>query len=160
MRAKWLTIYLFCLTIFITPMAAGALACRQAPETLVNSIDIKLVRIEAGSFMMGQEKGGDWDEREVHKVTISKPFWMGVTEVTNVQYEQFAPEHCGLRGKCGLSTQDDEAVVFVSWDEAVKFCEWLSKKEGKSYRLPTEAEWEYACRAGTTTAYNTGDTLP
>lgn len=160
MKIKSLTILLTCLTVFIAPTAAKALASRQAPETLVNSIGMKFVRIEAGSFMMGQQQGGDWDERPVHKVTISKSFWMGVTEVTNAQYEKFDPQHNKLRGKLKFSTQDDEAVVFVSWHEAAKFCEWLSKKEGKSYRLATEAEWEYACRAGTNTAYNTGDTLP
>ncbi len=85
---------------------------------------------------------------------------MAATEVTNAQYEQFDPEHRELRGKLGFSKQDDEAVVFVRWHDAVKFCEWLSKKEDKSYRLPTEAEWEHACRAGTTTAYHTGDSLP
>ncbi len=108
---------------------------------------------------MGQQQGGDWDERPAHKVTITKSFGMGLTEVTNAQYEQFDPKHRELRGKLGFSTEDDEAVVFVSWHEAIEFCQWLSAKEGRSYRLPTEAEWEYACRAGTTTAYHTGETL-
>jgi hypothetical protein len=121
---------------------------------------MKFVRIESGSFMKGQNDGGDWDERPVHKVVVTRPFLMSMTEVTNAQYEQFDLEHRKLRGKLGFSKMDNEAVVFVSWHEAVKFCEWLSKKEGKSYRLPTEAEWEYACRAGTTTAYYTGPDLP
>jgi formylglycine-generating enzyme required for sulfatase activity len=103
---------------------------------------------------------GDWDERPTHEVTISQPFLMGVTEVTNAQYEQFDPQHKQLRGKLGFSKEDDEAVVFVSWAEAAAFCKWLSEKEGQPYRLPTEAEWEYACRAGTTTRYHTGETLP
>jgi formylglycine-generating enzyme required for sulfatase activity len=127
---------------------------------LVNSIGIKFVRIEPGAFLMGQNEGGDWDERPVHKVTIRNPFHIAVTEVTNAQYEQFDPVHRQLRGKLGLSKNDDEAVVFVSWREAVKFCQWLCQKEGKPYRLPTEAEWEYACRAGTPTQYHTGDELP
>jgi len=130
------------------------------PETFTNAIGMKLVRIQQGGFLMGQDKGGDWDERPVHKVTITKPFHMGVTEVTNAQYERFDPSHRELRGRRGLSKADDEAVVFVSWHEAVRFCEWLSKKEGKPYRLPTEAEWEYACRAGTTTPFHTGPSLP
>jgi hypothetical protein len=105
-------------------------------------------------------RAGDFDERSTHKVTITRPFYMGVYEVTNAQYEQFDPEHRNLRGKLGFSKADDEAVVFVSWHDAVRFCEWLSEKEGLPYRLPTEAEWEYACRAGTTTHFHTGDTLP
>jgi len=129
-------------------------------ETLTNSIGMTFVRIEPGSFLMGQDPGGDFDERPVHKVTISQPFHMAVTEVTNAQYEQFDPAHKALRGSGGVSKEDDEVAVFVSWHEAAAFCEWLSAKEGKPYRLPTEAEWEYACRAGTTTRFSTGDKLP
>ena len=63
-------------------------------------------------------------------------------------------------GELGFSSEDDEAVVYVTWHEAVAFCEELSRREGIPYRLPSEAEWEYACRAGTNAAYSTGDTLP
>jgi len=133
-------------------------------SSFVNSMGLKLVRIEPGSFMMGSPTGGDFDERPAHKVTITRPFFLGATEVTNAQYEQFDPQHKSLRGKLGFSREDDEAVVFVSWHDAVRFCQWLSQKEGKTYRLPTEAEWEYACRTqrvpGTTTPYHTGETLP
>jgi len=155
-------------------------------KEFTNSIGMKFVRIDAGSFDMGYGNGpeldekilsakefsgnksiglerfaqkGDFDEHPTHKVTISKPFYMGVYEVTNSQYEKFAQLHLHLRGKRGFSIDNDEAVIFVSWDEAKAFCEWLSKKEGLPYRLPTEAEWEYACRAGTTTQYSTGDTI-
>jgi formylglycine-generating enzyme required for sulfatase activity len=102
----------------------------------------------------------EWDEHPVRSVTITRGFLMGETPVTNVQYEQFRPEHKALRGKEGFSSGDNDAVVNVSWQDAVDFCEWLSQKEGRFYRLPTEAEWEYACRAGTTTPYSTGRTLP
>lgn len=125
-----------------------------------NSLGMKFIRLSPGTFAMGQAVGGDWDERPVHQVTLSRPFYFGATEVTNEQYERFDPAHRRLRGKLGFSTTDDEAVVFVSWHEAAAFCDWLSRKEGRPYRLPTEAEWEYACRAGTTTLYSTGDTLP
>ena len=129
------------------------------PAPITNSLGMTLVRIEPGTFDMGAEQG-DWDERPVHAVTISSPFHISATEVTNAQFEQFAPAHRQLRGKLGFSKDDDEAVVFVSWEDAQAFCRWLSEKEGRPYRLPTEAEWEYACRAGTTTPYATGDALP
>jgi len=103
---------------------------------------------------------GDYDERPVHKVRISKSFLMGAYEVTNKQYELFNPEHKSVRGKYHLSTDDDEAVIYVSWYDAVAFCKWLSDKEALPCRLPTEAEWEYAARAGTTTNYYVGDVLP
>jgi len=148
-----------------------------------NSLGMKLVRIprkgscgEPGTFQMGQLqtplpleavpagfdflKDGDFDEKPVHDVTVSKPFYMCIYEVTNLQYELFEPDHRRLRAKDnGLSADDDEAVINVNWYDAQAFCRWLSDKEGLPYRLPTEAEWEYACRAGTTTNYYTGDVL-
>jgi len=105
-------------------------------------------------------RNADFDEKPAHRVNISKPFYMAACEVTNAQYEQFDLSHRQLRGKNGFSKEDDEAVVFISWHEAKAFCDWLSKKEGVPYRLPTEAEWEYACRAGTMTPFWTGFSLP
>ena len=154
-------------------LAAFAVAMPQG-KAYTNSIGMRLARIKPGTFVMGVGKTplpdelagkphrncGDFDEQPIHQVKITKPFYMGVYEVTNAQYERFDPEHRKLRGKLGFSEHDDEAVVFVSWHDAVRFCEWLSEKEGRPYRLPTEAEWEYACRAGTTTHFHTGDVLP
>ena len=145
------------------------LATLHATEPMTNSIGMKLVPIPAGSFTMGQDgpaadyemkkhpteiDHADWDEKPAHQVTLTQAFYLGATEVTLGQYRAFKPNYRGTRGA------DDDAVVGVSWHEAVKFCAWLSAKEGRVYRLPTEAEWEYACRAGTTSLFNTGDTLP
>lgn len=149
----------------------------KMPESkeYTNSIGMSFVKIKPGNFSMGFEgvplpdevaanethrRDGDFDEHPKHKVKISQPFYMGIYEVTNAQYEQFDREHREVRGKRGFSKDDDEAVVFVSWYDAMRFCEWLSEKEGLPYRLPTEAEWEYACRAGTTTPFHTGNKLP
>jgi formylglycine-generating enzyme required for sulfatase activity len=166
------------LVAVVAVMALGAeLVCgAQMPtgEMFTNSIGMKYVRIAPGTFSMGglQKQlakelaggehmvDGDPDEQPVHEVTISKAFYMGVHEVTNDQYEKFDPGHRHLRGKSGFSIESEEAAVFVSWHEAKAFCEWLSKLEGVPYRLATEAEWEYACRAGTTTVFHTGDSLP
>jgi sulfatase modifying factor 1 len=150
----------------------------HAAEPVTNSIGMKLVCVGAGTFTMGQDgppmedylrqkRFGemhrdfdriDFDEKPAHPVTITRPFLIGVTEVTVAQYRQFDP---GFKMNDPKSRPaDDDAVSGVTWERAVAFCEWLSEKEGKPYRLPTEAEWEYACRAGTTTLFHTGDTLP
>jgi len=155
------------------------LVCSAGPlrgDGTVNSVGMTMVPIPAGHFQMGQEKrnldyqwhcsveidqGADWDEQPVREVEITKPFAMSAIEVTNAQYELFEPAHRAKRspGKL-ISQEDDAAVVNVSWDDAARYCEWLSQKEKRHYRLPTEAEWEYACRAGTTTYYHYGDVLP
>ncbi|MHC4622943.1 MAG: SUMF1/EgtB/PvdO family nonheme iron enzyme [Planctomycetota bacterium] len=140
-----------------------------------NSIGMKLVRIEPGRFTMGFEgkrlpaelitspsvfSTGDFDEHPAHEVEITRPFYMGMVEMTNFQYELFDHQHRTLRAKLGFSKADDEAVVFVNWYDAVSFCKWLADKEGLPYRLPTEAEWEYCCRAGSKSVFSTGRTLP
>ena len=119
----------------------------------------RMVDIPAGTFWMGTDNPPmeDWDEAPRREIKVDA-FRMSATEITNAQYEAFDPTH--KRGEQGFSTGDDEAVIMVSWDDAMAYCRWLSEQTGKQYRLPTEEEWEYACRAGTTTAYNTGDTFP
>lgn len=121
----------------------------------------RMVTIPSGTFHMGSNGWAqDYDEAPLHTVTISGDFMMSETPVTNAQYEQFRPSHREKRGEeWGISTGDDEAVVLVSWEDAEAYCRWLSDRTGKRYRLPTEAEWEYACRAGTYTLYYTGDGL-
>jgi len=114
---------------------------------------MELKLIPAGTFLMGSpesEKDRQKDETQ-HEVTISKPFYMGVTPVTQAQYQAVMGNNpSGFKG-------DTLPVEQVSWDNAVAFCQRLGAKDGKHYRLPSEAQWEYACRAGTTTAYYTGN---
>ena len=129
-------------------------------DLITNSIGMKLKLIPAGEFLMGSPAGEvDHDEQEgpQHRVRITKPFYMGVTEVTQGQW-------LAVTGTKPWSEIDQDYVkegqnfpaVSMNWNEAIEFCEKLSIKEGKNYRLPTEAEWEYACRAGTSTAYSFG----
>jgi len=123
-------------------------------EAYTNSIGMKFVWISPGSFQMGSTLGRDyWDEQPVHKVTISSAFYISETEVTASQFRQFKAEFVGTGGFSPYAAG-------VSWYEAAAFCEWLSNKEGKPYRLPTEAEWEYACRAGSTSLYSSGNYPP
>jgi formylglycine-generating enzyme required for sulfatase activity len=121
-------------------------------ETMTNSIGMKLRLIPAGTFSMGD---GDADGPP-HTVTITKPFYLGVCEVTNAEWKNV------MRKVPGRSKDDDLPVSNVSWDDAMKFCWMLTtlpeeRDAGRVYRLPTEAEWEYACRAGTATTFSFGD---
>jgi len=141
---------------------------------LGSGVTMEFVYIPSGEFMMGSpldEKRRDSDEGPQHRVNISEGFWMGVYEVTNAQYQQFVKEsnyngrresnanylrHILLENRMPEGGSD-YPVRWVSWNNACALCEWLSVKQGKTYRLPTEAQWEYACRAGTTTPLNIED---
>jgi formylglycine-generating enzyme required for sulfatase activity/serine/threonine protein kinase len=126
-----------------------------APAEITNSIGMKLVLIPPGEFMMGSpdsDKDAYATEKPQHRVRITKRFYLGVTEVTQEQYERTIrtnPSH--------FKGDPQRPVETVSWDDALEFCRRLGQQEGNRYRLPTEAEWEYACRAGSTTKYGFGD---
>ncbi|MCA9038342.1 MAG: SUMF1/EgtB/PvdO family nonheme iron enzyme [Planctomycetaceae bacterium] len=125
---------------------------------LTNSIEMKFAVLPPGEFTMGSPESevGRYREEKQHSVTLTAPFWIGVHEVTQFQYEQVVGDNPSeYKGA-------DNPVETVSWTDAVEFCEKLSalpveRAAGRVYRLPTEAEWEYACRAGTTTAYSCGN---
>jgi len=118
----------------------------------VNSIGMEFRLIQAGSFMMGS-KNGDIDEKPMHRVTITKPFYIGIYPVTQAEYKAI------MGTNPSWFEGDDKPIDYVTWYDAKEFCRQLSEKEGRTYRLPTEAEWEYACRAGTTTKYYWGDKI-
>ena len=128
--------------------------------------NIELVKIPAGTFMMGSpesEKARCDDEAQV-SVTLTKPFGLGKTEVTQGQWKSVMGTE-PWDGQDNVKADKDCPATYVSWDDATEFCKTLTaieRKAGKlkaneDYRLPTEAEWEYACRAGTTTAFSFGD---
>ena len=131
-------------------------------ENIDNNIFLDMVFISGGTFMMGSPDGEGFDtEKPQHQVTV-KPFWMGKFAVTQVQWRAVAalpkvkidlnPNPSDFKGA-------NRPVENVSWHKAVEFCARLSQKTGKNYRLPSEAEWEYACRAGTTTPFYFGKTI-
>ena len=131
-------------------------------EKLGNGVTLELVTIPSGGFLMGSpNEEGDDDERPQHRVTV-QPFLMGKYPVTQAQWKAVAalPKlKQDLKAAPSNFDGDNRPVECVSWDDAVEFCKRLSKKTGRDYRLPTEAEWEYACRAETTTQYYFGDAL-
>jgi formylglycine-generating enzyme required for sulfatase activity len=153
------------------------------PQLFSESLKIQFARIPAGTFQMGSrenEAGHQSDEGPEHTVRISRDFRMSIHEVTRGQFAAFVRD-TGYRteaetgGKAsfgfdeatgdfdsdpkynwrnpGFAQTDDHPVVLVSWNDAKAFCEWLSRKDNRTYRLPTEAEWEYACRGGTSTRF-------
>jgi formylglycine-generating enzyme required for sulfatase activity len=142
---------------------AVPVAAQGPAKEITNSIGMKLVRIPAGKFMMGSPaKEAERDSEELqHEVEISKPFYMGAHEVTQGQFEKVP-----LAGKVNPHFRDggEFPMEQVRWPQAAEFCRRLSampeeKDAGRVYRLPTEAEWEYAARAGTKTVFHFGNAL-
>jgi sulfatase modifying factor 1 len=171
-----------CAHLNSSPTASPA----KSAETWVNSLNMKFIRIPAGKFMAGSpvsEQERSTNETQ-HQVGVTRPFWLEATHVTVGQFATFVKES-GYRtlaetqgwaygswnepGKKwnqlaggswrnpGFPQGIDHPVVCVNWHDATAFCAWLSAKEGRKYRLPTEAEWEYACRAGKSATYPWGN---
>ena len=159
---------------WLTPPSEG-----DAPQP--SSLDLQLVEIQPGSFLMGSpasEEGHQADEGPQHEVKL-EGFWLGRTPITQAQWREVAQweegpgEHWGctlnpnpsrfMGDKGGLfpaeANTDNRPVETVSWRDAMEFCSRLSQRSGKTYTLPSESQWEYACRAGTTTPFSYGETL-
>ena len=177
---RWFAAWGGSLTAFEPPMVLP----QEAERT--NSLGMRFVLIPPGAFLMGSADPGDdlqGDERP-HRVVITRPFYLAVHEVTAGQFRRFVeatgyvtdaersdeykksqdsfPDLSAGKARLtwsdpGFPQEDNHPVVQVSWSDAQAFLEWLNRIEKREYRLPTEAEWEYACRAGTSTRFSTGE---
>ncbi|MCP3940061.1 MAG: formylglycine-generating enzyme family protein [Desulfobacteraceae bacterium] len=152
---KYFLEFRFSCFIFIGLMVVFSQAgTGAAQEVYTNKLGMQFVQIPAGSFTMGSpksEKGRQWNETQ-HQVIISKSFYLSEAEVTQGQWNQLVSPN-----PSSFKFGDNYPVDSVSWEEVMQFISFLNKWEGtKRYRLPTEAEWEYACRAGSTTAFAQG----
>jgi formylglycine-generating enzyme required for sulfatase activity len=147
------------------PLASGGpgTSTTGAIRLVKNSIGMTFVRVPAGTFRMGDDTSGRTYEGPVHAVKITRPFYISVTPVTQAQYEAVKgknPSKFSRSRGGGL----EHPVEHLTWDQAFRFCDKLARtadeqSHRRNYRLPTEAEWEYACRAGTTTDFAFGDKL-
>ncbi len=155
------------------PFDAAGAARRQAALgpttkrtfTLAPGVTLELALIPAGEFIMGDDSASP-DERPAAPVRIPKPFWMARTEISNAQFAEFEPTHDShVESKTAYQfgvhgypvNEPQQPVVRVSWEQAMAFCRWLSTKTGERFSLPTEAQWEWAARAGTATPFHFGD---
>jgi formylglycine-generating enzyme required for sulfatase activity len=134
----------------------GGVPAKDPPRDFTNSIGMKFVWIPPGTFVMGspkEEKERHADETQ-HKVTLTKSFYMGAYTVTQEQWKE-------IMGNNPSKNKDEKnlPVDNISWDDCQEFIKKLRERDKKPYRLPTEAEWEYACRAGTTTPFHFGETI-
>jgi len=145
--------------LFIASNAAAAGAPKLG-DTFVEPLgNMKFVYIEPGKFMMGspESEADRYADEQQHEVEIKKGFWMGQYEVTFDQYDAFTTDKHRAQAR-DLSNwgRGTRPAIYIKWFYANEFAKWMSKKTGHKYRLPTEAEWEYAARAGTTTAFSFG----
>jgi len=180
---KWFEIMLaafFALALAFIPPAGRANDMKdkgkgkpKAPKSLTldlgKGVKMKLVLVPAGKFLMGSKfspaetarrfglkAARCADEHPRHEVTISKPFYMGVCEVTQAQWRAVMGTET-WKGKVMSKAGDNNAASWMTWTEMNQFCRKLSKKTGRKVALPTEAQWEYACRAGSKTVFCFGD---
>src|SRR5271166_1759134 len=150
---------LFCLSLVValaSHLPIQAQEKKDPPKDFTNSIGMKFVWIPPGNFMMGspkEEKERRYDETQ-HKVTLTKGFYMGVYTVTQEEWQAVMGNNPSkFKGEKKLPVEN------VSWEDCQEFIKKLRARDKKPYRLPTEAEWEYACRAGTTTPFHFGETI-
>jgi len=147
------------------PVAGASLAGPTLPPVFTNSLGIKLILLSPGEFLMGtpETENGHLPDETLHKVMLTKGFYLSMYEITQAEFltvmgsvpQSYNAQHLAKAQEAGLDP-GRLPVKHVIYPEAVEFCRRLSLKEGRLYRLPTEAEWEYACRAGTTTPYPYG----
>jgi formylglycine-generating enzyme required for sulfatase activity len=169
--------------LLATPEELSAAEKKELDKTFTNSMGMEFILIPAGKFGMGSpagEPGREANEGPQREVQITKPFYMGKFEVKVSEFREFvkaaqfktdAEKNGGayvpVKDKWerkegvhwmnpGFSQKDDHPVICVAWSDAVEYGKWLAQKTGHAYRLPTEAEWEYACRAGSRQAYSFG----
>ena len=168
----------------VAPAGPAPTTPQEGKPFRVPTLELELLPVPAGTFTMGSpESESDRRSNEaLHKVVISRPFWLGKYEVTRAQYEEFVrlsgflpalerdTAETGDKGQAAPTWRtafagDNLPVACLAWGDTVPFCLWLTQQEDRAgrlpagyvYRLPTEAEWEYVCRAGTQTAYSFGD---
>jgi formylglycine-generating enzyme required for sulfatase activity len=146
--------------LFIAAAAVGLFPSptRAAEQTYRNSLGMTFAFVPAGTFLMGSPPGEDHHEKSevLHEVTISKPFFMQTTEVTLQQWRAVMGKRFLFGRRKG---KDDSPVVKVSWHDCIRFIKKLNAKNEGAYRLPTEAEWEYACKARSSGAYGWGGSI-
>ena len=137
-----------------------ALGNFQMTIEIAPGVELRMIKVPAGSFIMGSTRQPD--EMPQTAVTIDKPFWIGQFEITNRQFRAFDPKHDSRDehrhgyqfGRRGYSLNDDnQPAVRISWQQAMDYCNWLSEKTGLRFTLPDEAQWEWACRAGSSTPF-------